>query len=87
MIPHLKPKIPPKAVVVVYIGSKYDEKGTRAAKTRMRKVSDERHRLSSSARAIIDTRLAEGLRDIEQGRELGPFSNVQDLIRALESKR
>jgi len=82
VIPQLKPKAPPQQVVVVYIGT--ETRGEEKKKRRVRKAINGGERLSASARAVIDARLAEGLRDIKEGREFGPFSNAQDMIRALE---
>ena len=38
-----------------------------------------------SPKDFMDKRLAEGLRDLKEGRTIGPFSNIKDAIKALES--
>ena len=69
-------------MVVVYIGAESLDK-KKAAMPRVRHASDERSRLTPSARAIIDARLAEGLRDIKEGRGIGPFSTAEEAMKAL----
>lgn len=42
-------------------------------------------KLVLTPKAFIERRLAEGLRDLKEGRTLGPFTNIDDAIRALEA--
>lgn len=48
-------------------------------------VNVENGDLILSPKDFIDKRLAEGLRDFKAGRTIGPFSNIKDAIKALES--
>ena len=68
VIPRRKPKAPPQEVVVVYIGAMHQE----AKKGRARRVHD-----------AIEQRLAAGLKDIKEGRGIGPFSTVEESMKAL----
>lgn len=66
VVPRFKPKVPPKEVVVVYIG----EEKSNGSKKMMSK-------------AMIEQRLEEGLRDVKEGRGIGPFSTVEESMKAL----
>jgi AbrB family looped-hinge helix DNA binding protein len=45
-----------------------------------------RNRLILTPKILIEKRLAEGLRDIKNGRVLGPFSSAQETLRALRKR-
>ena len=49
-------------------------------------VSLEQDRLVFSPKALVDKRLAEGLRDLRTGRTLGPFRTADKAIKALKRK-
>lgn len=48
----------------------------------LRAVKEGRAALSPRARKVLDEAIAEGLRDIEVGRGLGPFRSVPEFKRA-----
>ena len=45
-----------------------------------------RNRLILTPKILIEKRLAEGLRDIKNGRVLGPFTTAQEALRALRKR-
>ncbi len=49
-------------------------------------VSLERDRLVFAPKALIDKRIAEGLRDLRAGRTLGPFRSADKAMKALKRK-
>ena len=48
-------------------------------------IVTENDRLIFTPKVFIEKRIAEGLKDIKEGRTIGPFSNIDDTIKALES--
>ena len=44
----------------------------------------EKGRLIFTPKVFIEKRIAEGLKDIKEGRTIGPFSNVKDAVAALK---
>ncbi len=43
-------------------------------------------KITFTPKSLIDRHLAEGLEDLKQGRTHGPYANVRDAIRALETR-
>ena len=50
-------------------------------------VSVEQDRLVFAPKALVDKRIAEGLRDLRTGRTLGPFSTADKAMKALKRNR
>lgn len=48
-------------------------------------IKVEKEQLILTPQMFIEKRLAEGLRDIRQGRTIGPFKTAHDAIKALRS--
>ena len=48
-------------------------------------VKVKKDKLILTPQAFIEKRLAEGLKDIEVGRGIGPFDNAEDLIKSLRA--
>jgi len=46
-------------------------------------VEIEKDHIVLTPQVFIEKRLAEGLKDVKEGREIGPFSNMDDAIKAL----
>ncbi len=67
VFPRFKPKTPPQEVVVVYISAK-EQNGSKK---------------KSGKNAFIEQRLEEGLKDLKEGRGIGPFSTVEESMKAL----
>jgi AbrB family looped-hinge helix DNA binding protein len=59
-------------------------KGTVVIKPK--KIVDADEVLTPAQKAAIDTRLAEGLQDMAQGRVYGPFDTVETLVQSLHEK-
>ena len=49
-------------------------------------VEVKKDKLVLTPKAFIEKRLAEGLKDIEEGRVTGPFDNAEDMIKSLRSQ-
>ena len=47
-------------------------------------VVAENNRFIFTPKVFIEKRIAEGLKDIKEGRTIGPFSNVKDAVVALK---
>ena len=60
-------------------------KGTVVIKPK--KIVDADEVLTPAQKAAIDARLAEGLRDIEEGRIYGPFDSVETLVQSLHGTK
>ena len=43
-------------------------------------------KITFTPKSLVDRHLAEGLEDLKQGRTHGPYANVGDAIRALETR-
>ena len=43
-------------------------------------------KITFTPKSLVDRHLAEGLEDLKQGRTHGPYANVRDAIRALETR-
>lgn len=53
----------------------------------IRTVESGRAELSSRSQKVVDAAIAEGLRDIEAGRVIGPLKNARELKAALKKLR
>jgi AbrB family looped-hinge helix DNA binding protein len=51
-----------------------------------KKLVDPEDVLTPQQKEFIDQRLAEGLKDLEEGRVLGPFDTAKQALRALKSR-
>ncbi len=46
----------------------------------------ERGRITLTPKSLVDRRIAEGLEDIEKGREYGPYSSVEEAMAAFKRR-